>query len=175
MHCFFIEKTGKWRNETFFFLYLDYISDFFCLISVWLSGKQGRLKKKTKNKHFCLLWMIFVWFFPFWLGFVCLRGKQRWKKRKLLLLLLLVWNPKVVDFVPMIPQNTKLHLKFIQSKDWKLFFFFGWYLCVSPPFRLSFVCLPGKQRWKKKRKLLLLLLVWNSKVMHFVPVIQSKD
>ena len=52
----------------------------------------------------------------------------------------------------MIPQNTKLHLKFIQSKDWKHFFFSLGDICVFPPLLVKLCLLTRKTEMKKEKE-----------------------
>ena len=108
------------REEKKVNVFLSWFGWYFCLLFLKLclvvfGCRENREYKKIKHCLFAL-GDICVCFSPIRLSFVCSLGKQRWKKRGggegklLLLLLLVVWNSKEMDFVPMIPQNTNLHL-----------------------------------------------------------------
>lgn len=101
-------KQGSEEMKRFsFFIWIIFLPSFarFCLAV----EKTETIKKKS-SIFVCFGWYLCVFFFPFGLVFLVYRENREQKKRKLLPLLLLVWNPKVMDFVPMITQSTKLHL-----------------------------------------------------------------
>lgn len=161
-------------------VFLSLFGLYFCLLLLNLClavGKTEKIKKKTKNKKQAFLFALddICMIFPLLVKFCLFTGKTEMKKEETFTTTSSSLKSQSSGFCSYDTPEHKTSLEIYTIKRLETFFFLCVIFVCFPPFWLSFVCLPGKQRWKKKRKLLLLLLVWNSKVMHFVPVIQSKD
>lgn len=134
----------------------------FCLCIVCLSRKQGseemkrfsffiwiiflpsfaRLclaveKTETIKKNQAFLFAlddICVFFFSFWFSFSCLQGKQRAKKEKTFTTTTTSLKSQSNGFCSYDNPEHKTSLVIYTIKRLETFFFFGWYLCVFPPF-----------------------------------------
>lgn len=125
-------KQGSEEMKRFsFFIWIIFLPSFARLC---LAVEKTETIKKKSSIFVCFGWYLCVFFFPFWFSFSCLQGKQRAKKEKTFTTTTTSLKSQSNGFCSYDNPEHKTSLVIYTIKRLETFFFFGWYLCVFPPF-----------------------------------------